>query len=422
LIKRVVYRFFAVYLGLFSVASQFLGGLILFPGFQFPALGRVWPMRAVTEFIGAHLFGVTNFDVYGTSADTAFHWVQLAWIAAVALIVALATTVRLKADTTNTKCAHAPVVSGFSRTDYWFRLFLRFVLAAQMFYFGMAKVIPTQFPPPGLVTLVKPLGDLAPDDLLWNFIGSSVGYQMFTGWAEVAAGVLLVIPKTAVLGAIIAFADMLQVFVLNMSYDVGLKQTSSHLMLIAVFLLGPHLQRIGDALLARPEGRASSWDRGKFLWAQAAFGIYLLAMFTRLAMASWQNPGGPGAPKSALYGIWDVERMSVDGEVRPPLLNDYDRRWRRVIFDTPDLIVFQRTDDSFAHYGASIDTDHHQIALRKIQSRLWQSAFTFDRRGDDRLVIDGEMDGHTIHAELQRVGMDTFKLLNGGFRWVRPPG
>ena len=416
MIKRAAYRFFAVYLGLFSVASQFLGGLILFPGFQFPALGRVWPMRAVTEFIGTHVFGVTNFDVYGTSADTAFHWVQLAWLVVIAVVIAFA-SVRLKPDTT------------YERADYWFKVFLRFVLAGQMFYYGMAKVIPAQFPPPGLVTLLKPLGDLAPDDLLWDFVGSSLTYQMFTGWAEVAAGVLLVIPRTAVIGAIIAFADMLQVFVLNLSYDIGLKQTSSHLMFISLFLLWPDLRRIGSALIARPDGSTAGlkagrhdWDRGRLLWLQIAFGVYLLAMFTRLSIVSYYNPGGAGAPKSALYGIWDVERMSVDGETRAPVLNDYDRRWRRVIFDTPDLMVFQRTDDSFAHYGASIDVDRHQIALHKIDSRLWQSTFTFDRRGDDQMIIDGDMDGHKIHAELQRVGMDTFKLLNGGFRWVRPPG
>ena len=156
--------------------------------------------------------------------------------------------------------------------------------------------------------------------------------------------------------------------------------------------------------------------------AQIVFGLYLLAMFTRLAVLSWQNPGGPGAPKSALYGIWDVERLSVDGEVRPPMFNDYDRRWRRVVFDTPELMVFQRLDDSFAHYGAAIDVEHHQIALRKIQSRTWKSTFSFDRRGDDEMTLEGEMDGHAIHAELQRVGMDTFKLTNGTFRWVRPPG
>jgi hypothetical protein len=453
LIKRAAYRFVAVYLGLFALASQIAGGLVLFPGFQFPAFGAIWPMRDITTWLGTHVFHVSTLDFRGVSADTPFHWVQLAWIAVVASIVAIATTVRLKADTTDakapdakasglptvrlkadttgttanhpvrlkadttdTRTAGSSVVSGFSRTDYWFRLFLRFALAAQMFYFGMAKVIPTQFPPPSLVTLLKPVGNLSPDDMLWTFMGASTAYQMFTGFAEVAAGLLLVVPKTAIVGALIALADMLQVFVLNMSYDVGLKQTSLHLLLIAVFLLAPDVKRLAGALVA---GRPRTGRR--WLWIQIAFGVYLLAMFTRLAMVSWENPGGPGAPKSALYGIWDVERMSVDGETRPPLSNDYDRRWRRIIFDTPDLMIFERLDDSFAHYGASIDPGAHSITLHKIQSRLWMSTFTFDRRGDDEMILDGHMDDHVIHAELQRVGLDVFRLTNGNFRWVRPP-
>ena len=104
------------------------------------------------------------------------------------------------------------------------------------------------------------------------------------------------------------------------------------------------------------------------------------------------------------------------------MFNDYDRRWRRVIFDTPELVIFQRLDDSFAHYGAAIDVDRRQIAVRKIQSRTWRSSFTFDRRGGDVMTLDGEMDGHIIHVDLQRVGMDTFKLTNGNFRFSRPPG
>ena len=86
------------------------------------------------------------------------------------------------------------------------------------------------------------------------------------------------------------------------------------------------------------------------------------------------------------------------------------------------LISQVRLDDSFAHYGASIDADSHSITLRKIQSRLWKSTFTFDRRGDDEMILNGDMDGHTIHVELQRMPMDVFRLTNGGFRWIRPPG
>jgi len=404
-LRSLAYRFVVVYLGLFSAASQILSGLILFPQFSFPPLGTVWPMRDLTEWLGTHVFHVSTLAYQGVSADTPFHWVQLAWIAAVSAIAAAVWTF----------AAGGRATAG-GRSDYWIRLFFRFALAAQMLYFGMAKVIPTQFPPPPLVTLAKPVGDLSPDELLWTFMGASASYQMFTGLAELAAGILLVIPRTAIIGALIAFADMLQVFVLNMSYDVGLKQTSFHLLAISLFLLWPELKRLGHTLVGdRPrESRRS-------LLIQLAFGAYLLVMFTRLAVLSWYNPGGPGYAKSPLYGIWDVEKMSVDGEVRPPMFNDYDRRWRRIIFDTPELMIVERLDDSFAHYGASIDPGSHSIELRKIQSRLWKTSFSYERRGDDELSIDGEMDGHAIHAELQRVGMDVFRLTNGTFRWVRPP-
>jgi len=104
------------------------------------------------------------------------------------------------------------------------------------------------------------------------------------------------------------------------------------------------------------------------------------------------------------------------------VLNDYDRRWRRVIFDSPEVVVFQRTDDSFAHYGVSIDTSHRLVSLRKGNSRTWRSNFTYQQPAPDRLVLEGQMDGHQISMQLQRVELDTFRLLNSPFRWVRPPG
>jgi hypothetical protein len=107
--------------------------------------------------------------------------------------------------------------------------------------------------------------------------------------------------------------------------------------------------------------------------------------------------------------------------MRAPLLNDYDRRWRRVIFDDPRLVVFQRTDDSFAHYDGSIDVNSGSLALTRGNSRTWNATFRFQRPPPDRLILDGEMDGQKIHVELKLVELDTFRLLNGGFRWIRPP-
>ena len=207
------------------------------------------------------------------------------------------------------------------------------------------------------------------------------------------------------LGATIALADMVQVFVLNMTYDIGLKIISLHLIAFAAFLLAPDLGRLAQMfMLNRPVAestyaplfRTARANRRAVL-AQIVFGLYLASMFTRLAVVSWRSPGGGGSPKSALYGIWDVDRLSVDDELRPPIMNDYDLRWRRVIFDAPDRLVFQRTDDSFAHYGAVLDLGRHTVALTKGNSRTWKASFTFHQPKPEQMILDGEMDGRRIH-------------------------
>src|SRR5688572_29147168 len=135
---------------------------------------------------------------------------------------------------------------------------------------------------------------------------------------------------------------MLQVFVLNMTYDFGLKQISFHLMLLSLYLLWPELRRLRDVvLLDRPVGPSKQPPLFRTLEtnrlavaAQVVFGVYLLAMFTSLSLRYYNGDGGAGAPKSPYYGIWNIEEMSIDGTARPAVLNDYDRRWRRVIFDS----------------------------------------------------------------------------------------
>ena len=91
------------------------------------------------------------------------------------------------------------------------------------------------------------------------------------------------------------------------------------------------------------------------LAVQLVFGAYIVGMDFYGARAGLEQYGG-GAPKSPLYGIWNVEQMTIDGHDASPLVTDYGR-WRRVIFQTPTGMTFQRMDDTFAGYGAKIDID-----------------------------------------------------------------
>jgi len=406
---RVAFRFFFAYLGLYTLATQIFGSMVLIPYFQFRGLGPEWPMREITLWIAAHIFKIATPLTYtGDSiGETSFFWVQMFWILAAAIAATVLWSVL------DRKRKH------YATLYQWFQLFIRVALAAQMFEYGMTKVIPVQFRAPPLVTLVQPVGNLSLEGLLWVSIGASQAYEIFLGCAEMLGGILLLFPRTTILGALICLADMTQVFVLNMSYDIGLKQISFHLMLLSLFLLAADFTRLANFFFLGRATEASTRASRAARMLPIVLGIYLIGMQAFINWRYWNTAGG-GSPKSALYGIWNVEEISVDGQVRPPELNDYDRRWRRMIFDSPNIVAFQRTDDSIAHYGAFIDVNANSIALTKGASRTWKSSFTYHRQASDQLILDGDMDNHKIHMKLQLADLDSFPLLNSTFRWVRP--
>jgi hypothetical protein len=412
-----VFRFGVVYLTLFCLATQISGSVIPNPWFTYRGLGRLWPMRGITHWVARSVFGVDMplDDVSG--GETLFFWIQWAWLLAVSVVLA---TAWMLLGPRRARAASTPGAPALP----WWRVAVRITLAASMLEYGMTKVIPTQFPAPPLTALVTPVGDMTLSALLWTTIGSAPAYQIATGCIEVLAGVLLLLPWTVPLGALLSLGSLLQVLALNMTFDIGVKLVTIHLIALAAILLVPDARSLMAVLLRLPSPLVPSFGGPRkrdstMVMLPIAFGVYLLGVQTWINWNFWQVGGG-GRPKSALYGIWDVERLSVDGQIRPAELNDYDRRWRRVIFDAPDALVVQRTDDSFARYGVSIDRSSGTLALTKGGSRTWTSRLTYDRGSGDQMTVEGEMDGHRIEAELRLVDPSAFPLLNSSFRWIRP--
>jgi hypothetical protein len=279
-------------------------------------------------------------------------------------------------------------------------------------------------PAPGLTRLLEPFGHFSPMGVLWYSVGASRPYEMFAGCAELAGGILLFMPQTAMLGALICLADSIQIFTLNMTYDVPVKLFSFHLIVLSLFLLAPDARRLLNLLLLNrsaqpstmiPLGRTVRARRIGFA-AQLLFGGYLVAMNLTSARDSWTRYGG-GAPKSPLYGIWNVEQMAIDGQTRSPLTTDYDR-FRRVIFDRPTQATFQRMDDTFVPYGAKIDTSAKTVTLTRSDPTV-PYRFSYEQPSPDLLVLKGSIDGHTMQIEARLFDRSNFLLVTRGFHWVQ---
>jgi hypothetical protein len=278
---------------------------------------------------------------------------------------------------------------------------------------------------PSLARLLQPFGTFTPMGMLWNSMGAAPAYEIFTGCAEVAGGLLLIVPRTATLGALISLADMILLFVLNLTYDVPLKLFAFHLLLLSFFLLAPDVPRLVRFLLLNRATAPSTQEqlfRGVranriALAAQIILGLWLVGAYCHYSLGVWNTRGG-GRTLPPLYGIWEVKQMSIDEQPRPPLLTD-SNRWRRAIFDYPDRMAFQRIDDSFASYGASVNLPEKTLALTKSDDKNWTASFTFQRPAGDQLILDGRMDNHQVHMELQLTDRNSFLLVSRGFHWTQ---
>jgi hypothetical protein len=294
-----------------------------------------------------------------------------------------------------------------------------------MLTYGMVKAVPLQMPFPFLFTQVEPFGNLSPMGILWASVGASPTYEMFAGCAELTAGFLLIFPRTATLGALVCLADLVEIFVLNMTYDVPVKLFSFHLILLCLFLLAPEFRRLANFFFlnrtAEPSRAAAlfqtrlsnriAFGGGALLWAWMIFcNVY----------GAWDgfHKYGPGCPKPDLYGIWDVEQVTMDGQSRPPLLTD-NERWRRLIVDFAEFIRVQRMDDTRTGYTASVYPNGHTLALTDDKNKNWKAQFVFQRPSPAQLTLDGSIDGHPVRMELRRQDQTKFLFASRGFHWIQ---
>lgn len=105
----------------------------------------------------------------------------------------------------------------------------RILLAVGFIPTALVKVLGRRF-----MTTVVP-GDPISD--LFEALYRSGGYWRFIGLAQVTAGVLLLVPRTATLGAVLFFPIILNIFVITVALDFGGTPVVTGLMLLASFFL-----------------------------------------------------------------------------------------------------------------------------------------------------------------------------------------
>jgi hypothetical protein len=409
-VTRIAFRFAFVYLVLYNLEFP----LALVPGGEAVAEHYQALWGIVFSWVGKHILHLEReilTDPSG-SGDRTFHYVQLLCFVTLAAAAAAVWSVLDRRR------------PSYERLHLWLRAYVRVSLGIIMMTYGAAKVIKAQFPNPPLDRLVQPFGDASPMGLVWRFMGYSVGYNLFTGAGEMLGGMLLFTRRTTMLGALVSIGVLGHVAVINLCYDVPVKLFSLHLLAMAIFLLVPDGGRLTDFFLfnraaapadLRPLFGRKWLDRGALAFRTL---VFLAALgFTLHLSYQTRKAYGDDAPRSPLYGIWEVEEFELDGRVLPPLITDKDR-WRRVIFDHPSMIAIQRMNDSRERYFVELDAERKTLTLSGREKPDQKDVLTYEDSEATKLQLTGQLKGRRLRARLRRTDPADFLLLSRGFHWI----
>lgn len=353
--------------------------------------------RTVSPWVATQVFHITGpaatFVITG-SGDTTLGYIEALVCLTIALVACVVWSL-LDWRRGNYRTVHV-----------WLRLLVRYMLASVMMGYGVSKVFPLQFPPNRLERMMQPFGDFSPMGVLWSFMSTSTAYTSFTGFTEVACALLLMFRRTASLGAMLSIAVMTNVVALNFCYDVPVKLSSTHLLMMSVFLLAPDLRRLTNALVLNRATAPVDLSGPAFerRWLRIGSHVIWIAYVTLVVG----------------HGFWNGYRAYTASQVRSPIYGLYrvdsgaPSGWKKVAVEASDSLTVRFNNDSSRYFPVDYNLSRSTIELNK-KANL--ASFIWSRSGPLDVVLTGTFDGapHTIH--LHRID-DEIPLLKRGFHWI----
>jgi hypothetical protein len=410
--RRIGFRFLFSYLVFYNIPQKGSASIFdILPWGNGPL--NEWlakPMQPVAIWLGAHLFhltGVANTFHDTGSGDTALNYVLVFMCLCLA---AIATVVWSILDRKRTQ---------YRVLEAWLRLFVSFVVGESLVEYGFAKIFPNQFGPIALSRLNETYGDSSPMALLWTFMSGSHWYTVFGGFAEVVPGLMLFFRRTRTIGALMGGAVMMNVFMLNMCYDVPVKLYSFHLLAMCIFLAWPDLHGLARLFFFREQAqlRTDHIPAVERRWLRRT-GYVLLGLVvvcTLLSVGVGAYRPYPKADTSApLYGVWRVDHASATKATIP---------WKEIVISDAQNMSVRCVDGTRFCLSAKKDSTDHSIKVKSPKFGDSVLHYATDPEDPRHVTIDGPFNHGSLHLDLVRRSPDSYTLLTRGFHWVNedPP-
>lgn len=242
----------------------------------------------------------------------------------------------------------------------------RWLAAVIMIFYGFAKLTGSQFTVLDS-EVTKPMGEVSGFWLTWYYFGFSAIYGTIIALVEIGGGLLLIWPRTSLLGALVLLPVVGNIILTDILFLVGALPASITVLICLVIILRPHARRLAEAVLLdfKPSRRAVT--------LRAAAAVAVLA--GALGFGYWAANHINREP-TPIDGVWTVE---ASGDALEQVFFEYNRAY---------MAVFRFAERDAVH--------HFEVDSGRV--RVWEEWL---EKG--ALIYDGEVTG-TGRIELRPSG------------------
>jgi uncharacterized membrane protein YphA (DoxX/SURF4 family) len=277
---------------------------------------------------------------------------------------------------------------------------LRMYLALIIMVYGLAKVFALQFPEL-MANMDARMIELTPMRVAWAFFAYSKGYQIFLGWGEVVPALFLLFRRTTLIGALLMVVVLLNVWLVNIFFDVCVKLNSFTYLAVALYIFLQHRNRLWKFFFTNQQVPAPYYpDLGYWkVFERIGLGITLLLMgyitynyLTRINQMS---------PMNKLYGAWKVEKIEKwqNGNWVPTSAAD-SSNFNRCFFEGYAGVL--QSDLKRQTFVYSIDLGEKTATFNfmnnkstRFESQIW----TLEKPIAEKLLLTGRLGKDSLRAE-----------------------
>jgi uncharacterized membrane protein YphA (DoxX/SURF4 family) len=256
----------------------------------------------------------------------------------------------------------------------WSKVWIRYYLALILLIYGFDKVYKWQFYAPESNILYTRVKDIPQDMLYWTTMGTSYSYSLFGGLLEVLAGLLLLFRKTTLLGALLAFGVLANVFAVNLGFDITVKIFSGFLTSLSIVLVFPFLQPIllffsGETV--RLDQQVPAYARSRYYpWVKAVI-LLLFLIESHYKYVAAGNFNDDHAPRPHFCGVYHVVSPSEGTIVN-------------LHFHRHGYLILQMEDDQMMDYQLEVNEGGQQFLLTDYSFNKIE--LNYQEKGDTLLI------------------------------------